>query len=265
MKPSLLDAYREVFKDTVRTYYTGVSEHDHNLDIKYEHSFLVLENARAIIEPMELDAHYADLCLLAALFHDLGRFPQYNQYKTFRDALSKNHGVLGALALKRHGIFKDLALADRRLIQATVILHNRRFVPKNIPAPVRRMVRIVRDADKLDIIRIMLLHFSEGNTLNPTVTLHVKDHPTAYSASVYNGVMEEKRGDYRELEWVNDFKLLLCSWGYDLNYPASRWMFRERKYLKELIASLPDTIEIQALAAKVGAALNNETAPTCRD
>ena len=34
-----------------------------------------------------------------ALFHDVGRFPQYARYKTFRDSISTNHAALGASVL----------------------------------------------------------------------------------------------------------------------------------------------------------------------
>jgi len=28
--------------------------------------------------------------------------------------------------------------------------------------------------------------------------------------------------------WINDFKLLLCSWIYDLNFPVSRQIVQEK-------------------------------------
>jgi hypothetical protein len=256
MSPDLLKAYREVFLESIRDFYSGVPEEDRNLDIKREHSFFVLENATAIMDGLDLAPRFADLCQLAALFHDLGRFPQYQRYKTFRDAHSKDHGVLGALTLRRKGLLRELPAPERSLIQAAVILHNRRFVPKNIPTQAREMVRIVRDADKLDIIRIMLLDFTLEAGLNPVVTLHVKVDPTAYSPAVYAGVMAKKRGDYRELVWVNDFKLLLCGWIYDLNYLASRALFRERDLLGKLVSTLPDNEEIRAMAQQIGAYLD---------
>jgi hypothetical protein len=246
---------RDLFLRITGEYFSGLPEEDRNLDIKREHSFRVLENACRIVDALDLPPRYAELCRLAALFHDLGRFPQYQRYKTFRDAASKSHGVLGAIAIRRRELFRELDDPERRMVKAAVLLHNRRFVPKNIPAPVRRMTRIVRDADKLDIMRIMLEHFTIKAGQNPVVTLHVKEDPTAYTPEVYAGVIARRRGDYAQLVWVNDFKLLLCGWVYDLNYEISRVIFRERGYLGRLVATLPDNEEIQALARQIGADL----------
>ena len=49
--------------------------------------------------------------------------------------------------------------------------------------------------------------------------------------------------NYQEMVWVNDFKLLLCSWVYDLNYRVSRAVVRERGYLEELLGYLPRSPE----------------------
>lgn len=254
---AFLAAQRELFLRISSEYYSGLPEEDRNLDIKREHSFRVLDNASSIVDALDLAPRYAELCRLAALYHDLGRFPQYRRYKTFLDAASKSHGVLGAIAIRQRGLFPELDETERTMVKAAVLLHNRRFVPLNIPDEIRCMTRIVRDADKLDIMRVMLEHFTVKSGQNSVVTLHVKEHPTAYTPVVYAGVMAKKRGDYRQLVWVNDFKLLLCGWVYDLNFPISRIIFRERDYLGRIVSTLPDNEEIRALARQIGAYLES--------
>jgi hypothetical protein len=51
--------------------------------------------------------------------------------------------------------------------------------------------------------------------------------------------------------WVNDFKLLLCSWIYDLNYGVSREIVRARGYLEELLGYLPQNPEFERLGQQL--------------
>ncbi|MGE4551882.1 MAG: HD family phosphohydrolase, partial [Desulfovibrionaceae bacterium] len=45
--------------------------------------------------------------------------------------------------------------------------------------------------------------------------------------------------DYASMRYTNDFRLLMASWIYDLGYPASARLMRERGHLARLLAGLP--------------------------
>lgn len=225
------------------------------LKLKREHTLKVLDNAAHIVASLQGDADILDpqesrLPLLGALFHDVGRFPQYQRYGTFRDADSTNHGILGSQTLATHPegqqMLQGLTGNERRLVRGMVALHNKRFLPSHIPEKLRNMTRIVRDADKLDIMRVMIEHF-EACASDPGVTLHVKEHPTEYTQQVYDDVLHARRGDYRSLRWTNDFKLMLLGWVHDLNFPGSRRLLHERGVLDRLFDMLPDIPAMDAL------------------
>ena len=57
--------------------------------------------------------------------------------------------------------------------------------------------------------------------------------------------------NYQDMVWVNDFKLLLCSWVYDLNYGVSRVVVRERGYLEKLVGYLPRSPEFARLGRQL--------------
>ena len=65
------------------------------LRLKREHTYKVLAHARAIVAQEGLASQEGRAALLAALYHDTGRFPQYVRWRTFSDAESENHGYLG--------------------------------------------------------------------------------------------------------------------------------------------------------------------------
>ncbi len=222
----------------------------HPISLKLEHSLQVLENAMEILDGMQTEGKIRDLTLLVALFHDVGRFHQYLTYKTFLDSVSLNHGVLGSKILGTTDLLQGLSPEERQMMRASVCLHNRKILPTHISPMLRFMTRVVRDADKIDIIRVMLEHFSapEGH---PVVVLHVKNEPDSFTDSVYEDVWHARRGDYRKLKFVNDFKLMLCGWVHDLNFAPSRNILIRRGLLEQMLETLPDLEPMRLLATRL--------------
>jgi hypothetical protein len=62
-----------------------------------------------------------------------------------------------------------------------------------------------------------------------------------YNEDLVQQILDGELGDYALMRTLNDFRLLLCSWVYDLNFPATRKAVLERGYLDELLSGLPDT------------------------
>ena len=151
------------------------------MNLKLRHSLNVLENARRIVEGEKFDAATARLCLLSALYHDVGRFEQYLRYHTFRDRESCNHGLMGVRILKAQGCLEQEPPETRKLVMAAVGMHNRFALPASTPPTVALITNVVRDADKLDILRIMDEHLGGPAPYNPTVVLQQPDDQTIAS------------------------------------------------------------------------------------
>ena len=212
------------------------------MNLKLRHSLNVLENARRIVEGEKFDTATARLCLLAALYHDVGRFEQYLRHHTFRDRESCNHGQMGVRILKAHGCLKQESPQNRKLIMAAVGMHNRFALPAHTPALVALVTNVVRDADKLDILRIMDEHLSGPAPYNPTVVLQQPDDPTIASEAVLQAVFEHRVAAYAALRCVNDFRLLLGTWFFDLHFVSSRRKFLEDGHAENLLRRMPGTV-----------------------
>lgn len=222
-----------------------------NVDIKINHSRRVLALARRLTGSLPLPPELQEVTHLAALFHDIGRFPQYARYQTFYDQKSVNHGLQGVRTLKEHGVLAALPAAAQKLVLAAVGLHNRRTLPAGLAPVARYITGIIRDADKLDIFAVMLAHFHPDAPPNKVVNLGLKVHPTNYTPAILTAVRQRHMVNYLDMVWVNDFKLLLCSWLYDLNIPVSRAIVRERGYVEQLFAYLPAAPEFVSLRRQV--------------
>lgn len=241
----------DFFESHVESFRKGTPEDVANIDLKKDHSLRVLHEAQSITRSLDLGPEFAGLCHLAALFHDLGRFIQYQTYHTFNDKVSEDHGRLGLKVLRRTGVLKGLGPREQGLVRTAVLLHNRRFLPRGLRPDAALAVRIVRDADKLDIFPVLLKYFAPNAPLNLVVMLNLKPHQTEYTPAILSQVMARGLAEYNDMVWINDFKLLICSWVYDLNFPATRRAVLERGYLDATIGLLPDTPEFKALGERL--------------
>jgi hypothetical protein len=226
-----------------------------NIELKRDHSLRVLDNGRLIAEDLGLAGDALRTALLASLWHDAGRFPQYRTFRTFHDGSSANHGLLGVRTLRARGLLDGEPPAVRSATIMAVGLHNRRDLPRRLPPLADTAVRVVRDADKLDILPIMVAHLDPSAAANAVVVLHLERDPERYSDEVLAAVLEGRVGDYKAMRWTLDFALLLCSWVYDLNYPATRRAMRERGDMARLLGLLPDLPDLRRAAERVRAAL----------
>lgn len=222
-----------------------------HLELKREHCLRVMDEARAQARELRLSPRLVELATTAGLCHDVGRFPQYRRFRTFRDATSVNHGRLGVEALTRHGGLTWLSPDDRHLVRLCVGVHNRKTLPPAVAA--RRdeagtLARIVRDADKLDIVRVLVEYFRKPGPKDPVVFLGLPDIPGRFTPGLIDAIDTGHNGRYEDMTTVNDFALLLLSWINALSFPRSRRLFFERGLVRDLFSVLPDLPDITALA-----------------
>lgn len=254
-----LGGHYRLFLDYARSYDSGNPQEDRYLRLKEEHSLRVLETARRIADEegdfSEPDARRA--LLLAALYHDLARFPQYARFKTFSDPRSFNHGLMAGRELGRLGFLDGEAPGVARPARAAVVLHNRPALPDGaagLPGAFRTVAGALRDADKLDILRVMEEALRPGTAPDPTILLHVADSPE-FTPAILGAVRAGRMALYSDMRSTTDFRILLCAWFYDLNYPASRRLAARGGHYHAIIRSLPDHPDLNAFAEKFHAEL----------
>jgi hypothetical protein len=81
-----LEQLKTWFAGYCRSFYTGNETDDRNIALKEEHTGRVRANIMLLGEAAGLDCSGLLLAEAIALFHDLGRFPQYRPTKPSRTA-----------------------------------------------------------------------------------------------------------------------------------------------------------------------------------
>lgn len=245
MKKDDLIFFQKWFNEYCRSFHSGDIEDQRNIRLKEEHTFNVCRNMTALAGGLSLSKNNTLLAETAALFHDIGRFPQYRKYRTFRDSISVNHGLLGAQTLEETRVLRKLPDEEQELIIRSVKFHNAFSVPKKEKDDVIFFIRLVRDADKLDIWRVFLEYYeSPEDQRASAVGLGLPDIPE-YTPDVLSQIYKREIISLAKIQTLNDFKLLQLSWIFDLNFLPSFRLLSERDYLNRMISNLPRTEEIK--------------------
>lgn len=246
-----MEPHFRAFAAYARRFYSGEAEHDRHQDLKAEHSREVFAHAKGIAEAEAVflaDTGLSRALLLAALYHDLGRFRQYDVYGTFSDAVSVNHAHLAVREVKRLRLLEGEEPRIRRLVLAGVVLHNRFALSPAMEADALAVAKAVRDADKLDILRVLAAHLTGDGPVDPVIVLHTEPSPRV-SPAMLDAFIHRRSGSYADLATTTDFKLLVCGWLYDLNYAFSRKTAVREGHLVRILDSLPETGELRPLVA----------------
>jgi HD superfamily phosphohydrolase YqeK len=210
-----------------------------NMDLKAEHTRRVCENIVDIGRSLDLSSGDLNVADAAALLHDIGRFEQYRKYQTFVDGRSENHAALGVKVIKENGILKDFDSASAATIIQAVACHNRLAVPAEGKPHFLLVLKMLRDADKADIYRVVTEYYSNAaESRNQAVELDLPD-TDKISDSIYEALMNGESARMGDLRTLNDFKLLQIGWIFDLNFQRTFEIVREHRYLELIRNALP--------------------------
>jgi hypothetical protein len=181
-----------------------------------------------------------------ALLHDVGRFPQYLRWRTFRDSVSDNHARLAVEVIRRQHLLAELTAAEQLLIEEAVRFHNLLSVPQRLKSPTDLFLRLIRDADKLDIWRVFLGYFATPEQERASAAMLGFPELSGVSPICLAALTGGRVVNLDTVTCTNDFKLLLVSWVYDLNFSSSYQLVQHSAYLQALEANLPERDDIRA-------------------
>lgn len=236
---TLVEKYKFWFRQYAGQFKTGSQDYNDNIRLKEEHSFRVCREIRDVGIELKLNDSALNLAEISALFHDVGRFEQYQRFGTFLDFHSLNHAELGVDILEREKLFSEINTATADILKKAILYHNRAELPADADPQVLFYSRLLRDADKLDIWRVVTEYYGRADRKrNGLIELGLPDNP---------GVSSEACKDLEQCTIVkaahvknlNDFKLLQLGWIFDINFEPSFRRIKKRRYLEKIYDHLP--------------------------
>jgi len=239
---------KTMFDDYVSSFFIGIEKQDSALQIKVVHTKNVALEILDIANSLGLGAEDCYMAEILAILHDIGRFEQFVRYHTYSDTKSEDHALLGIKAIDRTDVLGKLGAGDNALIRAVVAHHNRAVIPESSDSRFLFFLKLLRDADKIDILQVTTEQYSGFNT-NEAIQIGLPDEAEVSDAIVQN-VIHGKIARVDDMKTLNDFKLLQIGWIFDLNFPRTFEIVNNRKYLVKIGAVLPQTNNVmQAISA----------------
>jgi hypothetical protein len=241
------DAYNTIC-NTVFDYMTSFNNPDqavqYNFMLKREHINRVVGYSEVLTRDLELSDEMTKAAQLTAMLHDIGRFEQFGQFKTYNDSISFDHAQKAVDLIEENSWLAYLTDDVQQIIKKAILYHNKISIPKGESEPVLLLSKIIRDADKTDILDIAIREYSLPiKSQNNFFSLELENKPT-FSKKVTNAIIAGKIADKKDLKTVNDFKLMLMSYVFDINFKKTFITINKKQYLKQLFDTLPKSDEI---------------------
>ena len=209
-------------------------EYTRNYDLENErikgkqlHSLRVMEISKQIAEGLGLAQEEIDLATLIGLLHDIARFEQYTQFKTYKDLESFDHGDYGSEILQKdiRKYIKTNEFDD--IIIKAVKNHNKFKIEDDITEKEELFAKIVRDADKIDIFYQGVVRFWKG-----------KEHQVEKSIISEDVVQQIKACSQtkRKLEETAiDNVMRVIAFIFDINFKSSFQILKKEDYINKIL------------------------------
>ena len=205
-----------IFNDYAKTF----DLKDKDIMGKFHHSYRVIEFSVEISKSLNMTDRDIYIVSIAGLFHDIARFKQWTEYKTYIDSKSFDHGDMGYDITKELFIDKfDLNSEEKEIVLKAIKNHNKYKVDTNLTEKELLFSNIIRDADKLDIIK------EQGFIKKDE---KVKD-------VLINNLLEHKMVDNNLVENDMDSLFRLIAFIFDLNFKYSYEYLLHKKIIENKI------------------------------
>lgn len=268
---------REHIKKTFQEYTDRYDSTNPKIKLKIDHTYRVADLCEQIAQSLELSAAEVDLAWLSGMLHDVGRFEQLRRYNTFSDAQSIDHARFAVELLYDEGLIADYVpeisttelVADARtwrsmgganesptaqsedmplsdILQTLRIAigeHSAYRIQKGLDERTRMFCQILRDADKVDIFRVIC-----DTPMEEVYGFQTKDILCSAITPEVMQAFYEHHAVLRKLKKCPaDYIVAHGSLTFELVYPESLRIAKEQGYLKQMMSfqsENPDTAEI---------------------
>lgn len=151
---------REKVLEEFEKYVEQYDKNDKRITLKEEHTLRVASLCDEIADSLLLTHSNKDLAWLIGILHDIGRFEQIRTFGTLEDAKSVKHAHLSVQILFDQRFLSKFCNIDSRdveyeIIRQAILYHSDYKLPDDLDEQFFMFCNIIRDADKIDILKVV--------------------------------------------------------------------------------------------------------------
>lgn len=225
---------RKNIRETFAAYTRRYDANDPKIALKIAHTYRVADNCEQIAKSIGLSEDEVEFAWLSGMLHDIGRFEQVKRYNTFIDSESVDHAEFGADLLFKEDMLAEEYYSDRsfdEMMEIVIRQHNKYRIDSSVTGKTLVFCNILRDADKVDILRV--------NVETPMEEIYNVTEDVLITSGVSEKVMEQVREHRAVNRDIMDSPaehlighLALC---FELVYPKSWELAKEQGYIYKMM------------------------------
>ena len=228
---------RDRIKKQFAEYVADYNQDDDKILLKVKHTYRVATISDELAGQIGLRGYERDLAWVIGMLHDIGRFEQLRRYNTFVDADSIDHAKFGVELLFGEGLlwkFLDEELVppeDICVLEKAIGNHSAFRIESGLSKRELQYAKIIRDADKIDILKVA--------SDVPLEIIYNVTTEQIHAAPVSDAVMEQFGNEQAILRadkrvpidnLVGHIALV-----FELEFPESYRLVKEQEYLTKLL------------------------------
>ena len=217
-----IDFIDKAFKEYVNTF----NMEDENIYLKYEHTFEVVKISEQIARKLNLNQQEIDLAKTIAYLHDIGRFEQVAKTNTFQDSVM-DHADNGVDLLFNRNLIERFNIDKKyyQVIEKAIRNHNKLEIIDNLEKDEEVFVKLIRDADKVDIYRVRVKYL-DNNFLEVPSQINLDDF------------FHHKCINLKNRKNKSDSLLCVMAFIYDLNYQETIEVLKDIGYYEKFFNNI---------------------------
>ena len=193
-----------------------------NCTLKIDHTLRVVKLCEDIAKSLNLSNEEVEIAKMIGLLHDIGRFEQWKRFETFNDTKGIDHADLGVEILTTNNYIRKYYSDDKydEIVLSAIAFHNKYKLPDDLNEKEELFSKIIRDADKIDILYLYTTGHINIDTENQKMT-----------DKVYNDLLN--KNEIKREDRINKADILSVSLGFifDINFDKSFEILKDKNYI----------------------------------
>jgi putative nucleotidyltransferase with HDIG domain len=231
-----------VFEEYFQSLIIDSPENQRQFEEIRAHSLRVVANSLMLAKILLQTEEEKRIATVNALFHDLGKASLIAKNIEAVN-IQRDHATISTKIIQQTEFYQGLSSEVQLIILKSVENHNKLKLPKLDSEQQTLFARLLRDADKLDIFDSSYRFFKEKYGIQPVITMELTNGIDV-SDKILKSILAGKTASVEDMKSMNDYKLLLISMAFDLNFKYTFRIMSEKQYIQKIYETLPKRDQI---------------------
>lgn len=211
---------------------------DLKINARAIHTRNVAQTCEAIALGLGMTGYDVDLAWTIGYLHDFARFGQIRLTDSVKDTKKFDHARFGARLLFTHGLINDIIpnfgkmpTEDMRVIELAILYHSALDIPDDLTEREAIYCNLIRDADKIDIFRVIVTEPYEEIYGVSREELQA----SSFSPEITAAFDKRTTAEFRLVKTVGDLRLVHIAMAFGMYFEPSKKAITEQGYLEKML------------------------------